>query len=102
MQGISKQCRCAMLVKGYLQACICFALQGAIYLTIQYKPISEDPLWNSGVLGSSRGKEDKVPDGAVPHVYFPLRKGCKVTMYNDAHQVCTLAFMSKPSGHHAS
>ena len=62
-------------------------LQGSIYLTIQYKPISQDPLWNSGVLGSSRGKEDDVPDGAVPHVYFPMRKGCRVTMYNDAHQV---------------
>lgn len=60
--------------------------QGSIYLTIQYKPISQDPLWNSGVLGSSRGKEDNVPDGAVPHVYFPMRKGCRVTMYNDAHQ----------------
>ena len=65
---------------------LCF--QGSIYLTIQYKPISQDPLWNSGVLGSSRGKEDNVPDGAVPHVYFPMRKGCRVTMYNDAHQVC--------------
>ncbi len=64
---------------------LCF--QGSIYLTIQYKPISQDPLWNSGVLGSSRGKEDDVPDGAVPHVYFPMRKGCRVTMYNDAHQV---------------
>ena len=64
---------------------LCF--QGSIYLTIQYKPISQDPLWNSGVLGSNRGKEDNVPDGAVPHVYFPMRKGCRVTMYNDAHQV---------------
>ena len=25
--------------------------------------------------------------GAVPHVFFPKRKGCRVTMYNDAHQV---------------
>ena len=63
------------------------ALQGQIYVSVQYKPITQDPLWNCGVLGSSRGKEDKVPDGAVPHVYFPMRKGCRVTMYNDAHQV---------------
>ena len=62
-------------------------MQGKIYVSVQYKPISQDPLWNSGVLGSSRGKEDDVPDGAVPHVYFPMRKGCRVTMYNDAHQV---------------
>lgn len=62
-------------------------MQGEIYVSVQYKPIFQDPLWNSGVLGSSRGKEDQVPDGAVPHVYFPLRKGCRVTMYNDAHQV---------------
>ena len=63
-------------------------------MTVQYKPISQDPLWNSGVLGSSRGKEDPVPDGAVPHVYFPLRKGCRVTMYNDAHQVSTVLLYS--------
>ena len=44
-------------------------------------------MWGSGVLGSSKGKEPEVPDGAVPHVYFPMRKGCRVTMYNDAHQV---------------
>lgn len=62
-------------------------MQGEIYVSVQYKAITQDPLWNSGVLGSSRGKEDQVPDGAVPHVYFPLRKGCRVTMYNDAHQV---------------
>lgn len=62
-------------------------MQGEIYVSVQYKPITQDPLWDSGVLGSSRGKEDQVPDGAVPHVYFPLRKGCRVTMYNDAHQV---------------
>lgn len=62
-------------------------MQGEIYVSVQYKAITQDPLWNSGVLGSSRGKEDPVPDGAVPHVYFPLRKGCRVTMYNDAHQV---------------
>ena len=47
-------------------------------------------MWGSGVLGSSKGKEDTVPDGAVPHVYFPMRKGCRVTMYNDAHQVSPL------------
>ena len=62
-------------------------MQGEIYVSVQYKPITQDPLWNCGVLGSSSGKEDQVPDGAVPHVYFPLRKGCRVTMYNDAHQV---------------
>lgn len=62
-------------------------VQGSIYVSVQYKPISKDPMWGSGVLGSSKGKEPEVPDGAVPHVYFPMRKGCRVTMYNDAHQV---------------
>ena len=65
-------------------------VQGSIYVSIQYKPVTQDPMWGSGVLGSSRDKEDDVPDGAVPHVYFPMRMGCRVTMYNDAHQVsCT-------------
>ena len=77
--------QCCIIMLQHRPAKLCF--QGSIYLTIQYKPISQDPLWNSGVLGSSRGKEDDVPDGAVPHVYFPMRKGCRVTMYNDAHQV---------------
>ena len=52
-----------------------------------YKPVSQDPSWGAGVLGSGRGMEDEVQDGEVPHVYFPMRNGCRVTMYNDAHQV---------------
>ena len=52
-----------------------------------YKPVSQDPSWGAGVLGSGRGMEDQVQDGEVPHVYFPMRNGCRVTMYNDAHQV---------------
>lgn len=52
-----------------------------------YKPVSQDPSWGAGVLGSGKGMEDQVQDGEVPHVYFPMRNGCRVTMYNDAHQV---------------
>ena len=56
-----------------------------------YKPIREDPSWDTGLLGSGRGMEDEVQDGEVPHVYFPMRNGCRVTMYNDAHQVSARA-----------
>lgn len=70
---------------------ISVGMQGSIYISVQYKPITKDPMWGSGVLGSSKGKEPEVPDGAVPHVYFPMRKGCRVTMYNDAHQVSSAA-----------
>ena len=40
-------------------------VQGQIYISVQYKSVRQDPLWDSGVLGSSKGKEDNVPDGAV-------------------------------------
>ena len=71
-------------------------LQGQIYVVVQYKPVTQDPMWGSGVLGSSKGKEDNMPDGAVPHVYFPMREGCRVTMYNDAHQVCHCSLQKPP------
>lgn len=35
--------------------------------------------------------EEEVQDGEVPHSYFPMRSGCRVTMYNDAHQVSSLS-----------
>ena len=67
------------------------AVQGQIHISVLFKPVSQDPSWGAGVLGGSKGMEAKVQDGEVPHSYFPMRSGCRVTMYNDAHQVrCAL------------
>ena len=55
-------------------------LQGSIQLTLEFISIDKDPNWNQGVKGSGN-------NGAVPDVYFPMRKGCHVTLYNDAHVV---------------
>ncbi|KAE8710821.1 Phospholipase D gamma 3 [Hibiscus syriacus] len=47
-------------------------------LSIQYTPIQQMAIYHRG-LGSG-------PDHhGVPGTYFPLRKGCKVTLYQDAH-----------------
>ncbi|KAE8694616.1 Phospholipase D gamma 3 [Hibiscus syriacus] len=47
-------------------------------LSIQYTPIQQVAIYHKG-LGSG-------PDyHGVPGTYFPLRKGCKVTLYQDAH-----------------
>lgn len=69
-------------------------VQGQIHISVMYKPVSQDPSWGAGVLGSGKGMEDEVQDGEVPHVYFPMRNGCRVTMYNDAHQVSAHATRS--------
>ena len=63
------------------------ALQGSIQLTVEFIGIDKDPNWNQGVKGSGN-------NGAVPDVYFPMRKGCHVTLYNDAHVVSLLPSMS--------
>lgn len=72
-------------------------MQGQIHITVLFKPISQDPSWGAGVLGSSKDKEEEVQDGEVPHSYFPMRSGCRVTMYNDAHQVSSTADMYSPT-----
>ncbi|XP_074315776.1 phospholipase D gamma 1-like [Silene latifolia] len=46
-------------------------------LSIKYFPIEKSALYESGV-GSG-------PDYGVPRTYFPLRKGNRVTLYQDAH-----------------
>ena len=63
------------------------ALQGSIQLSLQFISIDKDPNWNQGVKGSGTS-------GAVPDVYFPMRKGCHVTLYNDAHVVSLLPSLS--------
>ncbi|GJN12204.1 hypothetical protein PR202_ga30462 [Eleusine coracana subsp. coracana] len=50
-----------------------------LHLSIQYKPIDQNPLYKDGVgADGSQGV-------GVPNAYFPLRKGGKVTLYQDAH-----------------
>lgn len=49
---------------------------------LQFKPVNEDPSYGQGL----KGELSKGGDGAIKDVYFPLRKGCKVRLYNDAHQ----------------
>uniref|UniRef100_A0A0D9WXI9 Phospholipase D n=1 Tax=Leersia perrieri TaxID=77586 RepID=A0A0D9WXI9_9ORYZ len=50
-----------------------------LHLSIQYKPIEQNPLYKDGV-GS-----DSSQSIGVPNAYFPLRKGGRVTLYQDAH-----------------
>lgn len=49
-----------------------------LHLSIQYKPMAENPIYRNGVGGEA----NRV---GVPHTYFPLRKGGNVTLYQDAH-----------------
>ena len=65
------------------------SLQGSIQLTLEFISIDKDPNWNQGVKGSGN-------NGAVPDVYFPMRKGCHVTLYNDAHVVSLLTLSVNP------
>ncbi|MCE3215700.1 hypothetical protein HAX54_003234 [Datura stramonium] len=49
-----------------------------LHLSIQYKPVAENPLYRNGVGGDANSV-------GVPHTYFPLRRGGNVTLYQDAH-----------------
>lgn len=44
-------------------------------LSARYIPVEQSVIYNQGI-GSAH---------AVPNTYFPLRKGCRVTLYQDAH-----------------
>ncbi|XP_022894623.1 phospholipase D delta isoform X1 [Olea europaea var. sylvestris] len=50
----------------------------ALLLEMKFTPCDENPLYNHGIAGdpSHRGARN---------TYFPLRKGCSVTLYQDAH-----------------
>ncbi|KAL6639645.1 hypothetical protein ACP70R_023375 [Stipagrostis hirtigluma subsp. patula] len=50
-----------------------------LHLSIQYKPIDQNPIYKDGVGG------DGCLGIGVPNAYFPLRKGGRVTLYQDAH-----------------
>lgn len=48
-----------------------------IRVKLQYFDVSHDPNWARGI------RSRKFP--GVPYTFFPHRKGCKVTLYQDAH-----------------
>ncbi|KAM7265543.1 hypothetical protein ACFE04_003226 [Oxalis oulophora] len=49
-----------------------------LHISIQFKPVGDNPLFQDGVGAG--------PDyQGVPNTYFPLRKGCHVSLYQDAH-----------------
>ncbi|XP_058090856.1 phospholipase D delta-like isoform X1 [Magnolia sinica] len=50
----------------------------ALNLSMQFKPFDENPLYKRGIAGDPEQK-------GIPGTYFPLRKGGKVTLYQDAH-----------------
>ena len=56
------------------------SLQCRLKVSLQYRSIKDDDTYGRGV-GS--GKDA----GAVPNTYFPMRKGCNLHLYSDAHQV---------------
>ncbi|EFJ35104.1 hypothetical protein SELMODRAFT_165923 [Selaginella moellendorffii] len=49
-----------------------------VRLRLQFFDITRDPRWGRGLVDGT-----KFP--GVPFTYFPQRKGCKVTLYQDAH-----------------
>ncbi|KAK4740976.1 hypothetical protein SAY87_024564 [Trapa incisa] len=49
-----------------------------LHISIQFKPVSQNPLYLNGV---GVGPEYS----GVANTYFPLHKGCSVTLYQDAH-----------------
>jgi len=53
-----------------------FNTETILSLSIQYTPVDKVALYSNGVGGDFQG---------VPATYFPLRKGGKVTLYQDAH-----------------
>ena len=51
--------------------------QGAeLQISLTYWPVDRDPMYRYGVGMDHRG---------VPNTYFPLRRGCRLTLYQDAH-----------------
>ncbi|CAL4920042.1 unnamed protein product [Urochloa decumbens] len=49
-----------------------------LQLSIRYEPIGDNPLYKDGVGAGPRYS-------GVPNAYFPLRRGGRVTLYQDAH-----------------
>lgn len=45
-------------------------------LSVRYMPVEQNLIYTQGVGPDAHG---------VPYTYFPLRKGCKLTLYQDTH-----------------
>ncbi|KAK9102003.1 hypothetical protein Sjap_019257 [Stephania japonica] len=50
---------------------------GKIHVKLQFFDVTKDPNWARGI------KSPKYP--GVPYTFFPQRRGCKVSLYQDAH-----------------
>lgn len=50
----------------------------ALYLEFKFTPCDENPLYKHGIASDPERK-------GVRNTYFPLRKGCSVKLYQDAH-----------------
>ena len=48
-------------------------------MKLSFSPVSSDPGWGNG-LGAGPQM------GSVPRVFFPMRHGCRIHLYNDAYQ----------------
>jgi hypothetical protein len=48
-----------------------------IRFSLQFFDAAQDPHWGRGVLDSQ--------NPGIPYCYFPQRKGCRVTLSQDAH-----------------
>ena len=55
-------------------------LQAQIHMRLCFSPVSSDPGWGNG-LGTGPQM------GSVPRIFFPMRHGCRIHLYNDAYQV---------------
>lgn len=54
------------------------APDAVLHLSIQFIPVAQLTMYHHGVIAG--------PDShGVPHTYFPLRRGMRVTLYQDAH-----------------
>ncbi|KAB1201776.1 Phospholipase D delta [Morella rubra] len=53
-------------------------LEPGLRLEMKFTPFEKNPLYQHGIAGDPEHK-------GVRHTYFPLRRGCSTTLYQDAH-----------------
>lgn len=53
----------------------------ALHLEMKFIPVVDNPLYKHGIAGDPKHL-------GVRNTYFPLRKGCSVRLYQDAHVSC--------------
>ncbi|KAI7738074.1 hypothetical protein M8C21_018063 [Ambrosia artemisiifolia] len=66
-------------------------LGAVLTLSIKYTPVDQMVMYRDGVGSNAEFK-------GVPGTYFPLRRGGKVTLYQDAHVDCTLSSLKLDRG----